>query len=394
MFKIWPADWESKGYIVYGGVNSPEIFIWPNGARCYVGGLDSMTQTETVTSVNALLSGEFDIIYVNQAEELSRTDVDKISTRATGRKGGLTGRRIAGVLMDCNPAHPGHPLLEMEREGALVMHKSRHQDNPDLYDNEGNLTERGEITMGVLKRQKGVLRSRLYEGLWVGAGGMYLEAYDPMYHGIRRANFELDLNWPVWASMDYGYAHPNVTMFHAQTMGGDMITFQEIVNVRMKPKEIGPVIHELLASWGLVAEKLEAFYIGTDAFSVSGRSDQTIVEKYQELGFNMTKADVGPGSRVRHGHALIERLGKPEDGEDPTWYYVRETCPKLEETLFVITEDPKNPEAPKKTDANSDGEGGDDPYDCLAYGLRTEPGASSMSSLKDKLEKLKRERGY
>ena len=108
------------------------------------------------------------------------------------------------------------------------------------------------------------------------------------------------------------------------------------------------------------ADKLSACYVGTDAFQVTGRSEQTIVEKYQELGFNLTRADVGPGSRVRHGHALIDKLGRPGEGEDPTWYYVRETCPTLESSLMLVVEDPKNPEAPKKFDANSEGEGGDD----------------------------------
>ena len=66
----------------YGG-ERPEFYDYPNGSRLLLGGMDN---------ADKFLSAEFDYIYVNQAEELSLDDWEKLTGRATA----TLGRRATG----------------------------------------------------------------------------------------------------------------------------------------------------------------------------------------------------------------------------------------------------------------------------------------------------------
>src|SRR5207237_829593 len=94
-----------------------------------------------------VLSSEHDYIYVNQAEELARTEWETLLTRATGRAGNVPRPLVFG---DANPGPPSHWILQRERAGRLIKLDTTHRDNPTLYDEDGNLTEQGERTMRVL----------------------------------------------------------------------------------------------------------------------------------------------------------------------------------------------------------------------------------------------------
>ncbi len=396
---ILPDNHEALGYTIYGGENQPEIIIYPpdeNGkrSRIYIGGMDGVGTDEQSDELSNILGGQFDIIYFNQVEQSSRRDLDILRSRCTGRKKGFVrGPRLGGLLLDANPAHPGHYLLSLERDGHLAIYNSRHKDNPDLYDQEtGELTERGELALGELSALSGVQRERLLLGRWAGAGGQYFATFNPLVHGIKREDFIFDPRWPVWAAMDYGYAHPNITQLCTESPEYGMVTLHEIVSIQMRPYEIAPIIHEVLDEWGLVVDDLEVFYVGTDAFKKTGQADLTVSEQYAEYDIILTGADMTPGSRVRRAHTMGRMLGRDDGTVDPTWHYIRETCSSLENQIPAMVSDPKNSEDFKKVNANSEGEGGDDSVDCWGYSIRDINQNSHMNDLKKKLEKLRAQR--
>jgi hypothetical protein len=149
----------------YGG-DRPQWYDYPNGARVWVGGMDNPGK---------VLSSERDIIYANQAEELSVDDWETLRTRATGRAGNMPYARSVG---DCNPGPPNHWILARERAGTLRVLHSRHEDNPTLYDEAGHLTAQGVTTMAVLDGLTGVRHQRLRSGLWVSAEGTVYQLLD------------------------------------------------------------------------------------------------------------------------------------------------------------------------------------------------------------------------
>lgn len=199
-----------SGATAYGG-NSPQWFDYPNGARLYIGGMDRPGK---------VLSGERDIIYVNQAEELTGDDWQTLTTRATGRGAVVDHPQVIG---DCNPGAPHHWILQ--RPSLRVLH-SRHADNPTLYDDAGGLTEQGKRTMAVLENLTGVLRLRLYLGQWVSAEGMVYDLFDRATHLIDP--FPIPASWMRIRSIDFGYTNPFVCQWWALDGDGRMYLYREI----------------------------------------------------------------------------------------------------------------------------------------------------------------------
>ena len=138
----------------FGG-EKPEWYDYPNGARMYIGGIDRPGR---------ILSGERDFVYVNQAEELSVEDWETLTTRTTGR-GAVTSTPM--LFGDCNPADPDHWILKRSEAGALRLLKSRHENNPTLYDADGGITLQGKLSIATLDALTGARYARLRHGEWV-----------------------------------------------------------------------------------------------------------------------------------------------------------------------------------------------------------------------------------
>jgi phage terminase large subunit len=181
---------------VYGG-SKAEWYDYPSGARIYVSGLDRSS---------AALSAEYDLVFVNQAEELDVEDWETMTTRATGRAGNFASPAIWG---DCNPRGAKHWILERERAGKLVLLKSFHRDNPALYDEAGQPTAQGRRTMATLEALTGVRRKRLYEGEWVTPEGTVYDTFDRAVHVRRREAQEFQY-WLL--ALDEGYTNPAVVL--------------------------------------------------------------------------------------------------------------------------------------------------------------------------------------
>lgn len=361
--KVLPASgrmfWGGKEITVsvIGG-NHPEKFEYSNGSVVYVAGLDKSS---------SLLSGEFDTIYVSQAEELNADDIESLSTRVTGRAGNIK-TRPPQLIMDCNPGGQKHPLKIMANEDRLTLFTSVHEDNPTLFNQETKeITEQGKRSLAILDRLTGVRYQRLRLGLWSGAQGLFFSEFDSAVHGLH--SFTLQPDWDVWASMDYGFNHWNMVYFHARDNDGVIYTFHELAHRRHYPDEIAPEIHEALKRYGLAIHNLNGFFVGGDAFSQTGHSQETIAAKYAAHDIYLTPWNSGPGSRVAKAHNLLDLLGNVERKIPPRWFYVRDTCPKLAECLPGLVPSENNPEDVKKVNANESGEGGDDPYDALVGGL-------------------------
>lgn len=359
--KILPEDgtlsWRGKSFTIgaFGG-ERPQWYDYSNGSRIFIAGLDDGKK---------VLSAEFDIIYVNQAEELSNEDIEYLETRVTGRAGNID---VPQLLMDCNPGGAKHPLKIREAQGKLTMFASRHEDNPTLYDEDGNITEQGKRTMARLDNLTGVRYARLRKGLWSGAAGLFFAEFDTELHGLDK--FTYDRRWKTWASMDYGFNHPNVIYFHCEDGDGNIYTFHELWHRQHYPKEIAPDIHFALSLYGIGFRDLKGFFAGGDVYSKMGHSETTIADQYREQGINLQEAETGPKSRVARAHHLLGLLGNRERKIPPRWFYVKERCKKLAECLPGLVPDETNPEDVRKVNAHPEtGEGGDDEAEALMYGL-------------------------
>ncbi len=215
--KILPLD-PAVGVTTYGG-SKPEWFDYPNGSRIWLGGMDKPGK---------VLSSERDVIYVNQAEQLTLEDWETLTTRATGRAGNLRdekGEPLSQILGDCNPGPPKHWIKQRASEGALALLESRHEDNPRLFDMTGTLTADGVRTMAVLDALTGVRKARLRYGKWVQAEGVIYEEFDAALHVID----EMPRGWEAWRKfrvVDFGLVHPFVCQWWAVDGDGRMYRYR------------------------------------------------------------------------------------------------------------------------------------------------------------------------
>jgi phage terminase large subunit len=172
----------------YGG-EKPQWYDYPSGSRIWVTGLDKSGK---------VLSGEHDIIYVNQAEEISVADWETLTTRTTGRAGHIPYPQTIG---DCNPGPPQHWIKQRARQGHLTFFESTHRDNPDLFNQKtGEQTQEGIARIGNLKRLTGSRYARLYLGLWAAPEGMIYEHFDEDLHKIK--SVDLPTFWPRFIGID------------------------------------------------------------------------------------------------------------------------------------------------------------------------------------------------
>jgi phage terminase large subunit len=185
---------------------------YPNGSVITFGGLDKASK---------IMSSEYDIVYVQEATELTEDDWEKLTTRL--RWGKLPYQQI---LADCNPAQPTHWLKRRADAGRCLMLESRHEDNPRMWDRATNdWTAYGRSYITTLDALSGARYMRLRKGIWAAAEGMVYEDYDPAVHLIDR--FDIPPQWPRAWVVDFGFTNPFVCQMWAHDPDGRMYRYRE-----------------------------------------------------------------------------------------------------------------------------------------------------------------------
>ena len=221
---------------------------------------------------------------------------------------------------------------------------------------------------GELNTLPEVLRRSWRDGDWyTSLEGRYFTEFTQNIHGITNVP-DLSTMTEIWGSMDYGFNHWNVFQLHCKNGDGIRFTIHEVCHRQHYPSEIAPDIISVLALYGLEPNSIYV-YSGPDTFAKTGRAVEGIDDQYRKFGFRFRQWDAAPGSRTTKAHELLRLLGNVERKQPPQWYYVRQNCKRLEQTLPVMVPDPSNPESVKKIDCDESGNGGDDSYDCLVGGI-------------------------
>ncbi len=214
----------------YGGsAEEPAQYRYQNGSRVLLGGMDKSTR---------IMSSEYDVVYVQEATELSLEDWEALNTRL--RNGVVSFQQIIG---DCNPSFRSHWLKLRADSGTTRMLLSKHTDNPRLYAALGvdepklkgdvvrggvryRLTEEGSTYMARLDALTGVIRSRLRDGEWSSAAGVIYDGFDPAIHVVPA--FDIPEDWLRWWAIDFGYTNPLVIQCWAEDPDGRLFLYREI----------------------------------------------------------------------------------------------------------------------------------------------------------------------
>jgi hypothetical protein len=268
----------------YGG-EKPSVYRYPTKSRVYVAGLDRPGK---------VLSGELDVVVVNQAEELDVEDWGTLSTRTSGRSGIL----VPGLLLaDANPGASIHWIKKAEAAGTIRFIESSHRDNPTLYNQEtGELTPAGEIRLKALDDLPGVLRDRLYLGLWKSAEGTVYQPFQALpapLSPIRR----------YIGGVDWGWTNPGVLQVWGEDGDGRLYRVAEQYRTQLHVSPPDPSDPEA-DCWVKRAKGLQEKY--NVEHWMCDPSEPAFIAAFQTNGVNAVAAD----NTIRSGIQLVEARQK------------------------------------------------------------------------------------
>lgn len=271
-----------------------QAYLYPNGSIVAVGGLDKDTK---------IMSSEWDTIFVQEANELSESEWENLTTRL--RHGVMPYQQMLG---DLNPNAPTHWINQRCNAGRTVRLVSRHEHNPALWDSGRNAwTALGTAYIAKLDALTGVRYQRLRLGKWVAAEGQVFDAWNRDVHVVNRDDLPaLGLSNPTRyvAGVDWGYTKPGSILTHAVGGDGQMCLVDEVYMTR-KTNDW----------WIAQAQRVQQTY-NVETF-VCDPSEPAYIEAFIQAGLRAVPATnaILPGIT-----AVQERLAIQADGR--ARYYV------------------------------------------------------------------------
>jgi phage terminase large subunit len=215
-----------------GSPKEAACYRYKNGSTITVGGMDKAMK---------IMSSEYDIVYVQEATELTELDWESITTRL--RNGKVSFQQL---MADANPDVPTHWLKVRCDKGKTQMIRSRHEDNPTLFNPKtGEITKSGAAYMGKLDALTGVRYMRLRKGVWCAAEGLVYEEWNPDLH-LHKAIKVPPISWTRYITVDFGYTNPMVVQFWAVDEDGRLYLYKELYSTKTAVDEMAPKIKEAM----------------------------------------------------------------------------------------------------------------------------------------------------
>ena len=228
----------ANGEVAWFGGSAKEAacYRYKNGSRIVVGGMDKSMK---------IMSSEYDLVYVQEATELTEEDWEAITTRL--RNGKVPYQQI---IADANPDVPTHWLKMRCDTGKTHYIRSRHEDNPILFEQNpdgttGGLTEVGKNYIAKLDALTGVRYQRLRKGIWCAAEGLVYEEFDPNIH-VHKRIAEPPVSWTRYVTVDFGYTNPMVVQFWAVDEDGRLWLYRELYATKTTVEDMAPKIKEAM----------------------------------------------------------------------------------------------------------------------------------------------------
>ena len=340
---VVPEDTDAGRLEYFGGnKQEPAGYRYANGSRIDVGGMDKATR---------IMSSEYDLVYVQEAIELTEDDWELITTRL--RNGVTPHQQIIG---DTNPDRPTHWLKRRCDDGRARMIHCAHQDNPTLYDPDtGEWTPAGVTYRDLLAKLTGVRRARYLEGKWTGADGLVYPDWTEAVHLIDP--FPIPDDWPRYWAVDFGYTNPFVCQHWAVDDDGRAHLYREWYRTQRTVEAHAADILATVAPAGEWAEpKPQAVICDHDAEGRATLEHHTglktkaahkaVTEGIQAVQARLAPAGDGKPRLYVHRGALVELDSLLDEAKKPT-------CTAQEFSGYVWPKDvdgKENKEQPTKVD--------------------------------------------
>ena len=326
--------------------------ILPNGSFLIMGGFRGEAD------IDNYLGLEYDFLVIEDATTLSKTKRDAIGgALRTSRTDWRT-----RAYESANPGGVGHqwfkqmyydPWVRGQEETTRFIHTTL---GDNAFINEEYRTYLNSLT--------GWLGRAWRDGDFEISAGQFFSTWDERIHVIPALQ-KVPRDWAFLCAMDYGFIHWNVVLLLAIDGDGTTYVLDEHAERRWLTDQHYQAIVQMLWRNNLTLDRLDTFVCGPDVFAQRGY-EETIAAKYERLGITLTAANT---DRISGAAEVLARLGSEEAGIRPR-LFIYDRCKMLIDCLPTLLHDQRRPEDVLKVDCDEDtGDGGDDAYDTLRYGL-------------------------
>jgi hypothetical protein len=215
------------------------------------------------------------------------------------------------------------------------------------------------------------LRQEVYADLLRGGVGQALPQLDAIHHIIPRQ--ALPDHWTRFGSFDWGYDHPYCFGDFRADGDGNVILADTLWGRGQLPDQIGDSI---VSAFG--EQAFRYIVAGHDCWNevkARGERTPTITEQVAARGVLLTKANISRVTGLTNMRLYTQWQATTSQSERVAKFRMMDTegNRKVLAQLQSMQKDPKDLEDALKVDANGRGEGGDDGYDMVRYGLASRP---------------------
>ena len=335
----------------------------PNGSYMIMGGF------RTEGDIDAYLGLEYDFLVIEDATTLSKSKRDAIGGALRTSRTDWRPRAYESA----NPGGVGHQWFKQAYYDPWL--RGRQTDTRFIHTTLGDNAFINKEYSLYLKTLTGWLGRAWRDGDFEISAGQFFSTWEERIHVIPPLQ-KVPRDWTFLCAMDYGFIHWNVVLLLALDGDGTMYVLDEHAERRWLTDQHYHAIVAMLWRNDLSLDRLDTFVCGPDVFAQRGY-EETIAAKYERLGISLTPANT---DRISGAAEVLARLGSEEAGIRPR-LFIYDRCKMLIDCLPTLLHDPRRPEDVLKVDTDEDtGEGGDDAYDTLRYGLMRGGGQRLVSA--------------
>lgn len=335
------------------------VITFPNGSTIKIG------HFQYEKDINQYLSLEYDVIFIEQAEQLSPSKIEEIKTVNRTSIPNFKPR----MYFTFNPGGISHSYLKSKfitpwREASETTTRF-------VFANVSDNRKVDQYYRSKLEALSGWKRKAWLDGDWDIFAGQFFEAFSFSTHVLDASAMPKPSDIGdarIWASLDYGYNHYTVCYLFAQ-YDGIFYVLDEFAARKQLISANCAGIHEMLARNGVTFHDLSAFVAGSDVFARKGDTGECLADEFARHDIHLHPANM---ARKTGAGQILQILGDEKQGREAT-IKISSKCVRLIEGLPAMIHDPNDPEDVLKVDTDENGRGGDDAYDAFRYGVMTTP---------------------
>lgn len=278
-----------------------------------------------------------------------------------------------GTVVEVDPDNLGSGVSPARRTTRAFI-RATLRDNPALMESDPEYENRLRLLPELEYRW-------LALGDWDAGAGLGLQELQRDKHLIQPLE-AIPPHWMVFGAFDWGYQHPFSFGLFAADESGAVYLLDAIGGRHLQPPDIVLRILDRLQALGIGPSRVRYTTAGHDCWAdVKARGEHvpTIAEEFARLGLPLKKANISRVAGVQNIRRYIRwkqrDLLTAAEYEVTPRFRICDTPSnrRVFECLETRVSDPDDPEDILKTDADDRGEGGDDAYDMVRYGLASRP---------------------